>query len=91
VSVGVVAVLDVVEVVVVVVGVVLVLVLVVVLAVVVELVEVEVLGLVVGDVVGVEAVVVAFWRHSRSASRAIVPAPWLKLLRRRGLTVTGRV
>jgi hypothetical protein len=83
-----VAVLDVVEVVVVVVGVVL---LVVVLAVVVDLVEVEVLALVVGDVVGVEAVVVAFSRHSRSASRAIVPAPWLRLLRRRGLTVTGRV
>jgi hypothetical protein len=83
VSVGVVAVLDVVEVVVVVVGV-LALVLVV-------LVEVEVLVLVVDVVVGAEAVVIAFWRHSLNASRAIVLAPWLRLLRRTGLTAIGRV
>ncbi|HTX11344.1 MAG TPA: hypothetical protein VME22_22170 [Solirubrobacteraceae bacterium] len=53
-------------------------------------VEVEVLLVVVGvlAVVGVEVVC---WLQSRWASSAIVPAAWLRLLRRVELTVTGRV
>jgi hypothetical protein len=54
------------------------------------LVEVDVEALVL-EVVGVEAVDTACWRQSLPASWAIVPAPWLRLLRRVGLTVTGRV
>jgi hypothetical protein len=54
-------------------------------------VEVVVDGVVVDDVVvGVEVVVAACWRHSLAASCAIVAAPWVKLFRSVGLTVTGR-
>jgi hypothetical protein len=79
VSVGVVAVLDVVEVDVVVVGVV----------VLVEvLVEVDVV--VVDEDVVVDWVEVVWWQSLR-ASSAIVLAPWLRLRRSVGLMVTGRV
>ena len=82
VSVGVVAVVDVVVVEVVVVGVV--------VEVVVDGVLVLVLALVDGVVDGVDCVLAVCCRHSRRASFAIVVAPWLRLLRRVGLIVTGR-
>jgi hypothetical protein len=81
VSVGVVAVVDEVVVEVVVVGVV----------VDVLVVGVVVLVLVEDDaVVGSDGVLAACWRQSRWASFAIVVAPWLRLLRKVGLIVTGR-
>ena len=46
--------------------------------------------LVVDVVVEVEVVVASCWRHSVAASSAIVEAPWPKLRRSVGLTVTGR-
>ena len=55
------------------------------------LVDVGVEELVEGDVVGVEAVEEVCWRQSLRASSAIVLAPWLRLRRRVGLTVTGSV
>ena len=79
-SVGVVALVELVEVVVV--GVV---------VVVVVLVDVDVDVLLVDVDVGVEAVEGVCWRQSSPASWAIVLAPWLRSLRRVGLTVTGRV
>jgi hypothetical protein len=82
VSVGEVAVVDVLVVEVVVVGVV---------VVVVVLVDVDVLVLVLEVVVGVDAVEAMCLRQSLPASSAIVLAPWLRLPRRVGLTVTGRV
>ncbi len=58
------------------------------------LVEVEVeesVLLVLEAVLGVEGVEAVCWWQSRWASWAIVPAAWLRLLRRVELTVTGRV
>ena len=55
-------------------------------------VAVVVVGVVVEVVVGGDVVVVAWcWRQSFAASCAIVTAPWLRLLRSVGLTVTGRL
>jgi hypothetical protein len=45
--------------------------------------------LVLDELVGVEAVDVVWWWHSLAASRAIVLAPWFRLRRSVGLTVTG--
>jgi len=50
--------------------------------------EVMVVGVDVGG--GLKVVVAACWRQSFAASCAIVEAPWLRLLRSVGLTVTGR-
>jgi hypothetical protein len=55
------------------------------------LVDVDVVVLVLGVLVGVDAVEAMCCRHSLNASRAIVLAPWLRLPRRVGLIVTGRV
>jgi hypothetical protein len=53
---------------------------------------VVVVGVLVAVVVVGGVVVVAWcWRQSLAASRAIVAAPWVRLLRSVGLTVTGRL
>jgi hypothetical protein len=55
------------------------------------LVEVDVIVVEVEVVVGIEGVDAMCWWQSLMANRAIVLAPWLRLLRRVGLTVIGRV
>jgi hypothetical protein len=55
------------------------------------LVEVDVVVVGVEVLVGVEAVDAMCWWQSLTANRAIVLAPWFRLLRRVGLTVMGRV
>ena len=55
------------------------------------LVDVEGVVVVLEEVVGVEAVEGVCSRQSLPASWAIVLAPWFRLVRSVGLTVTGRV
>jgi hypothetical protein len=43
------------------------------------------------EVVGVDGVDVVWWWQSLAASRAIVLAPWARFTRSVGLTVTGRL